>query len=213
VDSSPSEPPEKPGATRNYCQIALYRWQREQGTQQKKGSSARSPPLGLTNISGVWGNTVVKAVGKLAPSLTAKGANHFIPFRVQFGNSSWWHQASLVAQMVKNPPAMQETQVRSLGREDPLEKGMATHSNILFWRIPWTEEPGGPESMGLQTVRYNWSDLAWIHIKMSNAFPLTQWVHFLYIFKGQLVQIRLTHWGSGSEQTIGKQRSFNRKLV
>ena len=137
---------------------------------KEKGSSAHIPPLGLTNISGVWGNTVVKAVGKLAPSLTAKGANHFIPFRVQFGNSSWWHQASLVAQMVKNPPAMQETQVRSLGREDPLEKGMATHSNILFWRIPWTEEPGGPESMGLQTVRYNWSDLARIHIKMSMPF-------------------------------------------
>ena len=94
-------------------------------------------------------------MGKLAPSLTEKGANHFIPFRVQFGNSSWWHQASLVAQMVKNPPAMQETQVRSLGREDPLEKGMATHSSILAWRMPWTEEPGGLQSMGLQTLRYN----------------------------------------------------------
>ena len=49
---------------------------------------------------------------------------------------------SLVAQMVKNLPAMQETWVQSLGGEDPLEKGMATHSNILAWRIPWTEEPG-----------------------------------------------------------------------
>ena len=48
-----------------------------------------------------------------------------------------------VAHMVKNPPAMQETWVWSLGREDPLEKGMATHSSILAWRIPWTEEPGG----------------------------------------------------------------------
>ena len=53
------------------------------------------------------------------------------------------NQASLVAQMVKNLPAMQEAQVRSLGREDPLEKGMATHSSILDWRISWTEEPGG----------------------------------------------------------------------
>ena len=51
--------------------------------------------------------------------------------------------ASLVAQMVKNPPAMQETWVRSLGREDPLEEGMATHSSILAWRIPWTEDSGG----------------------------------------------------------------------
>ena len=49
-----------------------------------------------------------------------------------------------MAQMVKNPPAMQEMQVRSLGREDPLEKGMATHSSILAWRIPRTEEPGRP---------------------------------------------------------------------
>ena len=55
--------------------------------------------------------------------------------------------ASLLAQMVKNLPAMQETGVRSLGREDPLEKGMATHSSILAWRIPWTEEPGGLQSI------------------------------------------------------------------
>ena len=51
--------------------------------------------------------------------------------------------ASLVAQMVKNPPAVWDTHVQSLGREDPLEKGMATHSSILAWRIPWTEECGG----------------------------------------------------------------------
>ena len=55
--------------------------------------------------------------------------------------------------MVKNLTAMQETQVRSLDREDPLEKGMATHSSILAWRIPWTEEPGGLQFMGLQRVR------------------------------------------------------------
>ena len=56
--------------------------------------------------------------------------------------------ASLVAQTIKNPPAMQETQVQSLGQEDPLEEGMATCSTILAWRIPWTEEPGGLQSMG-----------------------------------------------------------------
>ena len=53
-----------------------------------------------------------------------------------------------MAQTVKNPPAMQETWVQSLGGEDLLEKGMATHSSILAWRIPWTEEPGGLQSMG-----------------------------------------------------------------
>ena len=56
---------------------------------------------------------------------------------------------SLVAPMVKNLPAMQETRVPPLGREDLLEKEMATHSNILAWRIPWAEEPGGLQSMGL----------------------------------------------------------------
>ena len=54
----------------------------------------------------------------------------------------------LVAQIVKNLPSVQETWVRSLGWEDPLEKGMATHSSILAWRIPWTEEPGGLQSRG-----------------------------------------------------------------
>ena len=61
----------------------------------------------------------------------------------------------MVAQMVKNLPAMQETQVRSLGQEDPLEKGMATRSSIIAWRIPWTEEPGGLQSMRLQRVRHD----------------------------------------------------------
>ena len=59
--------------------------------------------------------------------------------------------ASLVAQLVKNPPAMQETLVRFLGREDPLEEGMATHSSIRAWRTPWMEEPGGLQCTGLQS--------------------------------------------------------------
>ena len=54
--------------------------------------------------------------------------------------------------MVKNLPAIQDTWVQSLGWEEPLEKGMAANSGILAWRIPWTEEPGGPQSMGLQRV-------------------------------------------------------------
>ena len=58
----------------------------------------------------------------------------------------------MVAQMVKNLPEMQETQVLSLGWENPLEKEMATHSSILAWRNPWTEEPGGLQSMGSQRV-------------------------------------------------------------
>ena len=57
--------------------------------------------------------------------------------------------------MVKNLPAMQETQVQSLTWKDPLEKGMATHSSVLAWRIPWTEEPGGLQSMGSQRVGHD----------------------------------------------------------
>ena len=63
--------------------------------------------------------------------------------------------ASLMAQRLKCLPAMRKTWVRSLGREDPLEKEMATHSSILAWRIPWTEEPGGPQSTGSQRVGHN----------------------------------------------------------
>ena len=66
--------------------------------------------------------------------------------------------------MIKNLPAMQETQVPSLGWEDPLEKQMATHSSILAWRILWTEEPGGLQSMGSQRVRHN---------RVTNAFMFT----------------------------------------
>ena len=64
-------------------------------------------------------------------------------------------RTSVVAQIVKNLPAIQETQVQSLSLEDPLEKGVATHSSILAWMIPWTEEPGGLQSLGSQRVGHN----------------------------------------------------------
>ena len=63
--------------------------------------------------------------------------------------------ASLVAKLVKNMPVMRETWVRSLGWEDVLEECMATHSSVLSWRVPWTEEPGGLQSMESQRVRHN----------------------------------------------------------
>ena len=68
-------------------------------------------------------------------------------------------RASLVSQKVKHLPAMRKTQVWSLDREDPLEKEMATHSSTLAWRIPWMEEPGRLQSMGLQRVRHDWETL------------------------------------------------------
>ena len=80
-----------------------------------------------------------------------------------FHGLSW---ASLVAQLVKNLPALHETRVQSLGWEDPLEKEIATHSSILAWRTPWTEEPGGLQPMGLQesdmteyTTTWSWWQL------------------------------------------------------
>ena len=72
----------------------------------------------------------------------ARSPGEGIGYPIQY---SW---ASLVAQTVKNPCAMWETWVRSLGFDDPLEEGMATHTSILAWRISWTEEPGGLQSMG-----------------------------------------------------------------
>ena len=72
-------------------------------------------------------------------------------FRVLKREGLWTEGASLVAQTIKRLPAMRETWVRSLGREDPLQKAMATHSSTLAWSIPWTEEPGGLQSMGSQS--------------------------------------------------------------
>ena len=68
----------------------------------------------------------------------------------------WGALASLVDQMIKRLPAMLETQVRSLGQGEPLEKAMAPHSSTLAWEIPWTEEPGRLQSIGLQRVRHDW---------------------------------------------------------
>ena len=72
--------------------------------------------------------------------------------------------ASLVAQLVKNLPAVQETRVQSLGWEDPLEKETATHSSILTWKIWWTEELGGLQSMGSQRVGHDWATVTYSEV-------------------------------------------------
>ena len=72
---------------------------------------------------------------------------YYALFKVGFSDKE-----QVLSQTVKNLPAMRETQVQSLGQEDPLEEGMATFSSILAWRIPWTQEPGGLQSMGSQRV-------------------------------------------------------------
>ena len=105
-------------------------------------------------------------------------------------------RASLVAQTVKNLPAMRESQIPSLGQEDPPEKGMATPSSILAWRIPWTEEPGRLQSRGSQRVRHDCSNLAYTHI----CFPGGKL--FKHFFKGKSVQ-------SASWYHIGLQKLFS----
>ena len=103
-------------------------------------------PLGLTSLISL----LSKGLSRVFSSTTVQ--------KHQFcgAQPSLW--TSLVAQMVKNLPAMQETWVWSLGGDDTLEKGMATHSCILAWRIPWTEEPGGLQSVGSQRVSYDWAE-------------------------------------------------------
>ena len=84
---------------------------------------------------------------------------------------TWTHHSgnSLVAQIVKNLPAVQETQVRSLGREDPLETEMSTHSSSLVWKISWAEELGVLQSIGLQRVGHNW-------VHMHTSYPISSMV-------------------------------------
>ena len=77
-------------------------------------------------------------------------------------------EASLVAQIVKSPPAMQKTQICSLGWKDPLQKGMAIHSSILAWRVPWTEEPGRLQSMASHRVGHDWATNTHIHTQPSS---------------------------------------------
>ena len=97
--------------------------------------------------------------------------------------------ASQVALMVKNPPASAgdvRDRVRSLSWEDPLEEGMATHSSILAWRIPWTEEPSGQQSMGSHTVGQDWSDSAAAAAHENNSsyflFTVDCFVHFILLW-------------------------------
>ena len=110
---------------------------------------------------------------------------------------SWWswpycvfhspghHWASLVAQMVKNLTAMQESWVWSLGWENPLEEGMATHSSILAWRIPWTEDPGRLQSMGSRRVRHNWTHThtyTCIYVHVSHSWDHTGYEFLAFLF-------------------------------
>ena len=102
--------------------------------------------------------------------------------------------ASLVAQMVKNSPAVQETQVRFLGRENPMEKGMATHSGILAWRIPWIS--GRLKSLGSQRVGHDWVTNTVKHWRKGTFYPYTKLSKLRRNIHSVLKFIHLTsiHW-------------------
>ena len=105
--------------------------------------------------------------GKELYSNQAISLNFWILQKLTHVSTLW---ASLVAQSSKRLPPMLETQVRSLGQEDPLEKEMATHSSILAWRIPWTEEPGRLQSTGSQRVGHDWVTSLSLHF-----YIFTKW--------------------------------------
>ena len=145
------------------------------GESQGQGSlvGCRLPSMGLHRVGhdwhdlaaanmSQWASQVALVVQNLPASTGDIRDDGSIPGS---GRSLWrrdgyplqYSWASLLAQLVKNPPAMQETWVRSLGWEDPPKEEMATHSSIFAWKIPWTETPGGLQSMRPQKVRHNWA--------------------------------------------------------
>ena len=137
------------------------REQREQALRQECLSFLRNiirkPVWGLEQIYEVQGKWPWALSSKMEPDLVRSWLfilKEWDTFgkKQKYGCSQGFPSGSVV----KNPPAMQETWVQSLGQEDPLEKEMATHSSILAWRIPWTEEPGRPQSIRSQRGRHHW---------------------------------------------------------
>ena len=124
-------------------------------------------------------------------------------------DSLTFREGFLMAQMVKNPPAMQETRVQSLGQEDSLEEENETHSSILAWRIPWTEEPGGLQSLELQRVDQDWMTHT-AHFQLQGT-PNTYRCELPHnvVWKQKTVPQKpknitdMAHWDSGSENAPG----------
>ena len=110
------------------------------------GEPGGLPSMGSHRVQHDWSDLAVSLLCPFHVSVKDVFEGYRVPF----------YQVSLAAQMVKDLLEMWETQVWSLGWEDPLEEGMATHSSVLAWRIPWTEEPGGLQSMGSQRLGHNW---------------------------------------------------------
>ena len=119
------------------------------------------------------------------PGVHSSHAAIFFYGDFECGAGATW--ASLVAQMVKNMPAMRETCVQFLGQKDPLEEGMATHSIILAWRIPWTEESGRLWSMGSQRVGHDWV------VNKTATLVLLTWENQSLVYRKKKEMI-ITNW-------------------
>ena len=123
--------------------LDVYDWQRGRGL---------SPWETVQNVL-----PEVFSEGTMVSLGSPQGPTHMQTFHWEIGCFLTLLSASLVAQMLKYLPAVQETWVQSLGQEDPLEKEMSIHSSTLAWKIPWTEEPGGLQSTGSQRVGHDWA--------------------------------------------------------
>ena len=115
---------------------------------------------------------------------------------------------SLVGQMVKHLPTMWETWVQSLGGEDLLEKEMATHSSILAWKIPWTEEPGRLQSMGLQRVGHDWGTSLSLYFHLLHVRSCSRWFGLFKFTRAVILQARLQQYMN--REIPGVQAGFRR---
>ena len=117
--------------------------------------------------------------------------------------------ASLVAQRLKHLPRMRETQVWSLGQEDPPEKEMATHSNTLVWRIPWREKPGRLLSKGLQRVGHDWATSLYFFTWGSNGATVQQWIVDFTVLNCCLVLSRVLSGVAGRGKKVCRKGWLN----
>ena len=123
------------------------------------------------------------------------------------------YTASLVARMVKSLLAMRETWVRSQHQEDPLEKGMATHFSIPAWRIPWTEEPWGLQSVGSQRVGHNWAINTHTHTHThTQTQSIIPWEHNQFLIQSPAPPLAPRSWGEGGSW-VGSSRLLIKGLV
>ena len=139
------------------------------------------------HVGGAWRRRTVSSENSLKNLYQGVAHSYFwkiYEWYLFLFKSTYFLYISLVAQMVQNLFAMQEIWVWSLGWEDPLEKGMATHSSILAWGISWTEETGGLQSKGSQRVRHDWATNTLIFINFTYYILIKKYINLWYIKKG-----------------------------